>query len=86
MRYAIGYGFDQPDRLIHDIDTDLIDGFIVDRLMQVIPHCCPIDICVHTNIYQEITASDLFVGIITMMGKKGHAFEFDFSHFAGVSK
>ncbi len=50
------------------------------RLVKVITHRCPVKIRFHSYIDKVISPSYLLVGIISVMGKEGHAFEFDFSH------
>jgi hypothetical protein len=81
MGYSESNCFDEPDGQIHDISAYLIDDLIIDCLMQVISHGCAIYIRFHAHIHEIVAPPDLLVGIISVVGKKGHAFEFDFSHF-----
>lgn len=73
MCYPESHSLNQLTGFFHDIIADPVDDFIVYRLMQIIVKCCAINIGFYGDINHIIVASRPLMGIIAMMGIKGHS-------------
>ncbi len=73
-------GFYEFTRLVHDLGADMIDHLIVDGFPEIIADGCALDIGFESYIDEIVTATGLFVGVVSVMGIKGHAFKLDDCH------